>query len=154
MVRAAEREVFALEHVDLATGKTDRVRCASQLEVDVRELFGVLSLPRCTSAITESFTVRFGGERSARRTVPRRIYEDQSWQEPDHERKRLRSVRRQDRESSAGFLLFDFSEHASQSASRIRDGASAPASVTGANPDCVRLAISSGRVQSIRFQTR
>src|SRR5438445_12144383 len=105
MVRAAEREVFALEHVDLATRETDRVRRAGQLEVDVRELFGVLSLPRCASAITESFTVRFGGERSARRTVPWRVYENQSGQEPDYERKRLRSVRRQDRESSAGFLL-------------------------------------------------
>ena len=44
MVRAVEREVFALEHVDLAPGKTDRVRRAGQLEADVRELFGVLSL--------------------------------------------------------------------------------------------------------------
>src|SRR4029077_1078640 len=140
MVRAAEREVFALEHPDPATRKTDRVRRPSQLEVDVRELFGVLPLPRCASAITESFTVRFGRERFARRTVSRRVYEDQSWQEPDHERKRLRSVRRQDRESSAGFLLFDFPEHASQSASRIRDGASALAPVTGANTDCMRLA--------------
>src|SRR5256885_5389358 len=122
MVCAVERKVCALEHVDLAPGKTDRIRRAGQLEVDVRELFGVLPLPRCASATTESFTVRFGGERSARRAVPRRIYEDQSWQEPDHERKRLRSVRRQDRESSAGFLLFDLSEHAALTASRIPDG--------------------------------
>src|SRR5438552_17830357 len=139
MVRAVEWEVFALEHVDLAPGETERVRRASQLEVNVRELFGVLPLPGCASAITESFTVRFGGERSARRAVPRRIYEDQSWQEPDHERKRLRSVRRQDREYSAGFILYDFPEHASQFASRIRDGASAQAPVTGANTDCVRF---------------
>ena len=45
MVRAVGGEVFALEHVDLAPGKTDRVRRAGQLEADVRELFGVLSLP-------------------------------------------------------------------------------------------------------------
>src|SRR5438477_2345382 len=151
MVRAAEREVFALEHVDLATGKTDRVRCASQLEVDVRELFGVLSLPRCTSAITESFTSRFGGERSARRTLPRWIYEDQSGQKPDHERKRLCGLRRQDRESSAGFLLFDFPEHVAESASRIRNGASTLAAVAGTNIDHVRLAFSSGRLRSKRF---
>src|SRR5438477_855774 len=154
MVRAVDGKIFALELVDLATSEADRVRRARELEIDVRKLFGVLPLPWCASAVAESFTVRFGGERFARRTLPRRIYEDQSWQEPDHERKRLRSVRRQDRESSAGFLLFDFPEHASQSASRIRDGASALAPVTGANTDCVRLAISSGRVQSIRFQTR
>src|SRR5256714_12671344 len=154
MVRATEREIFALEHVDLASRETDRVRRASQLEVDVRELFGVLPLSRCASAITESFTVRFGGERSAGRTLPRRIYEDQSWQEPDHERKRLRGVRRQDRESSAGFLLFDLSEHAALTASRIRDVTSALAPVTKPNTDCVRLAISSERVQSRRFQTR
>src|SRR5881398_1860508 len=154
MVRAVEGKIFSLEYVDLATGETDRVRRPRELEVDVRKLFGVLSLPRGASAAAESFTVRFGGERSARRTVPRRIHEDQSGQEPDHERKRLRGLRRQDRESSAGFLLFDFPEHASQSASRIRDGASALAPLTRTNTDCVRLAISSGRVQSIRFQTR
>src|SRR5947208_3928762 len=154
MVRAIEGEIFALEHVDLAASEADRVRCARELEIDVRELFGVLPLPWCASAVAESFTLRFSGERSARRAVPRRIHEDQSGQKPDHERKRLRSVRRQDRESSAGFLLYDFPEHASQSASRIRDGASALAPVTEANTDCVRLAISSRRVQSSRFQTR
>src|SRR5258708_2759393 len=121
MVRAVERQVFALEHVDLAPGKTDRVRCPGQLEVDVRKLFGVLSLPARASAIAESFALRFSGERSERGTVSRRVYEDQSGQKPDHERKRLCGLRRQDRESSAGFLLFDFPEHVAESASRIRN---------------------------------
>src|SRR4029453_19663906 len=111
MFCAIRREIFALEYVDLATGKTDRVRRARELEVDVRKLFGILSLPQCASPVAESFTLRFGGERSARRSVPRRIHEDQSGQEPDHERKRVRGVRRQDRESSAGFLFFDFPEY-------------------------------------------
>src|SRR5512133_193702 len=135
MVLAVEGKILTLEHVDLAAGETDRLRRARQLEVDVRKLFGVLSLPRCASTVAESFAVRFGRERSARRTLPGRIYEDQSGQEPDHERKRLCRVRWQDREPSAGFLLFDFPEHASQSASRIRDGASALADVAGADPD-------------------
>ncbi len=118
----------------------------------VRKLFGVLPLSRCASAVAESFTVRFGRERSTRRAVPRRIHENQSGQEPYHERKRLRGLRRRDRESSAGFLLFDLSEHASESASGIRDGASALAAVTGANTDRVRLAFSSGRVRPEGFQ--
>ena len=77
MVRAVEREIFALEYADLAPGETDRVRRAGQLEVDVRELFGVLSLPRGASAARETFAVRFGGERSERRAVSRRVHEDQ-----------------------------------------------------------------------------
>src|SRR5439155_24091293 len=153
MVRAVEGKIFSLEYVDLATGETDRVRRPRELEVDVRKLFGVLSLPRGASAAAESFTVRFGGERSARRTVPRRIHEDQSGQEPDHERKRVRGVRRQDRESSAGFLLFDLPEHAAQPASRIRDGASTLAAVAGAHTNLVRLVFSSGRVRPKRFQS-
>src|SRR4029077_354312 len=154
MVRAVKGKIFALEHVDLATGETDRLRRAGELEVDVRKLFGVLSLPGCASTVAESFAVRFGRERSARRTFPRRIYEDQSGQEPDHERKRLCSVRRRDREPSAGILLFDLSEHAALTTSGIRHGASALADVAGADPYRVRLVLSSRRVQSTRFQTR
>ena len=45
MVRAVGREVFALESAELALGKTDRIRRAGELETDLRELFGVLSLP-------------------------------------------------------------------------------------------------------------
>jgi Rieske 2Fe-2S family protein len=55
LVRAVEGKIFALEYVDLATGETDRVRRARELEVDVRKLFGVLSLPRCASAVAERF---------------------------------------------------------------------------------------------------
>src|SRR5207249_1662949 len=95
LVRAVEGKIFTLEHVDLATGETDRVRRARELEVDVRKLFGVLSLPRGASTVAEGFTLRFGGERSARRAVPRRIYEDQSGQEPNHERKRVRVSNRE-----------------------------------------------------------
>src|SRR5438874_12387607 len=90
MVRAVEGKVFALEHVDLATSEADRVRRPRKLEVDVRELFGVLSLPGRASAVAKSFTLRFSGERSCGRTVPRRVHEDQSRQKPDHEWKRVR----------------------------------------------------------------
>src|SRR5438105_12885263 len=145
MVCSTRWKIFALEHVDLATGEADRLRRARELEADVRKLFGVLPLPRRASTAAESFTLRFGGERSAGRAVPRRIHEDQSGQEPDHERKRVCGVCRQDRESSAGFLLFDLPEHAAQSAPGIRDGASTVAAVARANVDRVRLVFSSGR---------
>ena len=51
-------------------------------------------------------------------------------------------------------LLLDLSEHAALIASGIRHGASALADVAGADPDRVRLVLSSGRVQSTRFQTQ
>src|SRR5437764_9785645 len=139
MVRAVERKIFALEHVDPATGQTDRVRRARELEIDVRKLFGVLSLPGRASSVAKGLTVRFGRERFARGTVPRRVHEDQSWQKPDYERECLRGIRRRDRESSARVLLFDFSKHASQSAPRIRHGAPALAADSRTDFDRVRL---------------
>ena len=129
MVRAAKRKILALEHVDLARGETDRIRRESELEVNVRKLFRVLPLPGRASAVTESFTIRFGRERSARRPVPWRLHENQCRQKFNHERQHLRGIRRQDRESQASFLLFDLSEHAAQPTSRIRDGASALAAI-------------------------
>ncbi len=65
-------------------------------------------------------------------------------QESDHERKRLRGIRRKGREPAAGFLLFDFPKHASQSAPGICDGASTLAAIVGANIDCLRLVFPSG----------
>src|SRR4051812_36619062 len=112
MVRSAKRKIFALEHVDPATGETHRVRRARELEVNVRKLFGVLPLPGRASAVAESFALRFGGERSARRSVSRRLHEDQSRKKSDHDRKGMRGIRRQNRRSPTGFLLHHLSEHA------------------------------------------
>ena len=64
LVRAVEGKILPLEHAETCAGETDRVRREGQLEVDVRKLFGVLSLPGRASAVAESFALRFGGERS------------------------------------------------------------------------------------------
>src|SRR5215469_9047805 len=66
MVRATRAKIFALEHVDFAPGETDRVRRACKLEIDVRKLFGVLSLPRRPSAVAKSFALRLSGKRFTR----------------------------------------------------------------------------------------
>src|SRR5205085_3987185 len=156
MVCAIGRKIFALEHVDLAAGQADRVRRESELEVDVRELFGVLSLPGCPSAVAESLTLRFGPERPARRTIPRRVHEDQSRQKSDHDRKCVRinyRARERARGEKSSVLLLDFSEHAALDASGIRDAASTLAPIARANVDRLRLAFSSGCVQAKRFQS-
>src|SRR5207249_10951654 len=54
LVRTAGRKIFALEFVVPALSETNRVRCASQLEVDLSKLFGVLSLPGSTSGAFEN----------------------------------------------------------------------------------------------------
>ena len=83
--------------------------------------------------------------------------------EPDHERKRVRACRwagsreQTKRKRTMHGLVFYYSIFPNMLlsvASGIRDGASALAAVAGANPDRVRLVLSSGRVQSTRFQTR
>ena len=77
MVRAIEREVFALEHVDLCPAKRIDNDVRANWKLDVRALFGALSLPRGASDAGESVALRFGGKRSERRTVSRRVYENQ-----------------------------------------------------------------------------
>ena len=62
MVRAVGRKIFALEFAEAALGESDQLRRAGQLEVDVRKLFGVLSLPGSAS----------GARRNYRRTTPQR----------------------------------------------------------------------------------
>ena len=142
MVCAVGRKIFSLEFGEAAVGETDRVRRAGQLEVDVRKLFGVLSLPGRASDVIESFALRFCGERSRRRAIPRRVHVDQQRQEPDHERGCMcvPSERRKGRgrgRETAGVLLFDFPEHAPEHAPGIRDGASAVAGVAGTDPHFV-----------------
>src|SRR6266403_3555734 len=120
MVRAAGGEVRALEFAAAEIGEASRVRREGELEADVRELLGVLSLPGGASDVIEGFALRFGGERSDGRAVSRRVHEDQQGEEPDDEWRgvcdgnrsaafaKLRCGRRGQR---AGFLLFDFSKH-------------------------------------------
>src|SRR5581483_5221769 len=122
-----------MEHVDLARGQTNRVRRARELETHVRELFRVLPLPRRASAIAKSFALRFGGERFDRRSVPRRLHEDERRQKPDDERQCVRLTRGQDRQSPSRFLLLDLPEHASLAPPRVRDGASTSAAITRTN---------------------
>src|SRR2546423_1359559 len=58
-------------------GQARRLRRGGELEAGVRELFGVLSLPGSTSDVVEGVALRFGRERSRRRTVSRRVHADQ-----------------------------------------------------------------------------
>src|SRR5262245_21556244 len=113
----------------------------------------MLSLPGCAPAVAEKLTLRFSRQRPARRAISRRVYENQARQKSDHEREFMRGVRWKDRESSTRILLFDLPEHASQPASRIRDGAPALAPIAGQNVGRVRLAFSSRRVRPKTFQT-
>ena len=65
LVRAPSRgKIFTLEHALPEISQTDLLRHPRKLEVDVRKLFGVLSLSRRAPTVAESFTLRFGGERS------------------------------------------------------------------------------------------
>src|SRR3954471_16576265 len=97
MVRAVAGEVLAMGPAAVAIGKARRLRRESELEANVRELCGVLSLPGRASDVVESVALRFGRERPGRRTVPRWVHEDQCRKKPDDER---RGVRNGDRSPS------------------------------------------------------
>ena len=71
------------------------------------------------------------------RSISRRIYANQSRQESHHERKCVRGIRRKDRKTTAGILLLDFPQHATEPAPGIHHGASALAAITGADAHCV-----------------
>ena len=151
MVRAVEWKIFALEHVDPATSETDRARRARELEVDVRKLFGVLSLPWRASAVAERFrpTIR-----------PRTICAKVHFSADSCKINPGKSLTMSGNACAAFvgkiedlqqvFLLLDLPEHAAEPASGIRHGASALAPVTAADGHCVRLAFSSGRVSGTK----
>src|SRR5205085_11957427 len=101
------------------------------------ELFVVLPLPGRPSAVTKDLALRLSRERFMRRSISRRIYANQSRQESHHERKCVRGIRRKDRKTTAGILLLDFPQHASEPAPGIHHGASALAAITGADAHCV-----------------
>src|SRR3954454_2985949 len=122
MGRPASREIFRMELTEAPIVQTRRLRSKSELEADVRELCRVLPLPGGASDVIESVALRFGGERSHGRTVPRRVHEDQCGEKPDDERRRLRAGHRStSRKWRPGFLLFDLSKHAPEHAPRLRD---------------------------------
>src|SRR5260370_21771475 len=90
MVSNVGRKIPPLEFTKAALGETDRVRRGGKLEVDLRELFGVLSLPGCAPDALEGVSVRFGGERSVRRAVPWWVHVDQERRGSNDERQSLR----------------------------------------------------------------
>ena len=57
MVCPLDQKIFSLESADAALGETDRLRCASQLEADLRKLFGVLLLSGSASGPLEIIAV-------------------------------------------------------------------------------------------------
>src|SRR5688500_20381051 len=67
-VRAAPRQVHSLESAPAPLRPANRVRRSRELEADLRELLGVLSLPRRSSRPPETDALRSGGERSLRVT--------------------------------------------------------------------------------------
>src|SRR6476646_1391297 len=85
MVHTAEGEVCGMEFAQVAICQARRVRREGELEADVRELLGVLSLPGSASDVVEGFALRFGRERSRGRPVSGRVHEDQQGEKFDDE---------------------------------------------------------------------
>src|SRR6266699_5369961 len=73
-VCAVGGKILPLESAEAALCQTGRVRCPGELEIDLRKLFGVLSLSGRASCAVETHPLRFSGERSVRRTFSRRVY--------------------------------------------------------------------------------
>src|SRR5438067_10109436 len=91
-VCAAGGKVQSLEPSETAFGAANRIRCAGKLEIDLRELFGVLSLSISAPGALETDSLRFSRERSLRGSVPGGLHADYQRQQFDHQRQRLRAA--------------------------------------------------------------